>query len=69
MTKRWIDMLQEEEIKNNQEMQEQVEGGRLTRSTSWLNNISGNVAGYIRTAVGSRMSPKSPKDAYLNQQL
>lgn len=69
MTKRWIDILQEEERKSNQEMQEQVEGGWLTRSTSWLKNVSGNVAGYIGTAVGSPMSPKSPEEAYLNQQL
>ncbi|KAL5076443.1 hypothetical protein RYX36_015427 [Vicia faba] len=69
MTKRWIDILQEEERKSNQEMQEQVEGGWLTRSTSWLKNVSGNVAGYIGTAVGSPMSPKSPKEDYLNQQL
>ncbi|XP_058787398.1 plant intracellular Ras-group-related LRR protein 9-like [Vicia villosa] len=68
MTKRWIDILQEEESKSNQEMQEQVEGGWLTRSTSWLKNVSGNVAGYIGTTVGSPVSPKSPTEAYLNQQ-
>ena len=70
MAKRWIDLLEEEEIKSNQGMQEQGEGGWLTRSTSWLKNVSGNVVGYIGTAVGSPMSPKSPTtDAYLNQQL
>lgn len=70
MAKRWIAMLEEEELKSNQEMQEQGEGGWLTRSTSWLKNVSGNVVGYIGTAVGSPMSPKSPTtDAYLNQQL
>ncbi|CAJ2644594.1 leucine-rich repeat protein shoc-2-like [Trifolium pratense] len=70
MVKRWIDMLQEEERKHNEEMQEQVEGGWLTRSTSWLKNATGNVIGYIGTTVGSPMSPKSSRDAaYLNQQL
>ncbi|WJX33109.1 Plant intracellular Ras-group-related LRR protein 1 [Trifolium repens] len=70
MIKRWIDMLQEEERKHNVEMQEHVEGGWLTRSTSWLKNATGNVIGYIGTTTASPMSPKSPRDdAYLNQQL
>jgi hypothetical protein len=70
MIKRWIDMLQEEERKHNEEMQEHVEGGWLTRSTSWLKNATGNVIGYIGTTTASPMSPKSPRDdAYLNQQL
>ncbi|XP_027333987.1 plant intracellular Ras-group-related LRR protein 9-like [Abrus precatorius] len=70
MAKRWIDILMEEERKSNQEMQEQEQeqGGWLTRSTSWLKNMSGNVIGYLGTAVGSP-TPKSPRDAYLDQQL
>lgn len=69
MAKRWLDILLEEERKSNQEMQEPEQGGWLTRSTSWLKNVSGNVIGYIGTTVGSPMSPKSPRDAYLDQQL
>ncbi|KAJ1385050.1 Leucine-rich repeat [Sesbania bispinosa] len=71
MAKRWFDILLEEERKSSQEMQEQGEGGWLTRSTSWLKNVSGNVIGYLGTAVGSPMSPspRSPRDAYLDQQL
>ncbi|KAK7353996.1 hypothetical protein VNO80_19452 [Phaseolus coccineus] len=69
MAKRWLDILLEEESKSSQEMQELEQGGWLTRSTSWLKNVSGNVIGYIGTAVGTPMSPKSPRDAYLDQQL
>jgi len=69
MAKRWLDILLEEERRNSQEMQEQEQGGWLTRSTSWLKNVSGNVIGYIGTAVGTPMTPKSPRDAYLDQQL
>lgn len=69
MAKRWIEILLEEERKSNQEMQEQEQGGWLTRSTSWLKNVSGNVMGYIGTTVASPMTPKSPRDAYLDQQL
>ncbi|RDX79864.1 Plant intracellular Ras-group-related LRR protein 9, partial [Mucuna pruriens] len=69
MAKRWLDILLEEERKSSQEMQEQEQGGWLTRSTSWLKNVSGNVIGYIGAAAGSSMSPKSPRDAFLDQQL
>ncbi|XP_061343600.1 plant intracellular Ras-group-related LRR protein 9-like isoform X2 [Gastrolobium bilobum] len=69
MAKRWVDILMEEERKSSNEMQEQGQGGWLTRSTSWLKNASENVIGYLGTAVGSPMSPKSPRDAYLDQQL
>ncbi|XP_014490565.2 plant intracellular Ras-group-related LRR protein 9-like [Vigna radiata var. radiata] len=62
MSQRWIDILEEEEKKTTQEVQEQGENGWLTRSTSWLKNVSENVSEMI-------MSPKSPKEAYLNQQL
>ncbi|KAK7347065.1 hypothetical protein VNO80_21592 [Phaseolus coccineus] len=62
MSQRWIDILAEEERKTTQEMQEQGENGWLTRSTSWLKNVSENVTDMI-------MSPKTPKEAYLNQQL
>lgn len=66
MAKRWIDMLAEEERKSKQELEEEAQSGWLTRSTSWLKNVSGNVTEYIGTAV---MSPRSPRDAYLDQQL
>ncbi|KAL9326554.1 hypothetical protein ACSQ67_007199 [Phaseolus vulgaris] len=62
MSQRWIDILAEEERKTTQEMQEQGDNGWLTRSTSWLKNVSDNVSDMI-------MSPKTPKEAYLNQQL
>ncbi|XP_027333745.1 plant intracellular Ras-group-related LRR protein 9-like [Abrus precatorius] len=66
MAQRWIDILAEEERKSTHELQEQGENGWLTRSTSWLKNVSGNVTEYIGTTM---MSPRSPKDAYLDQQL
>ncbi|BAT76033.1 hypothetical protein VIGAN_01398700 [Vigna angularis var. angularis] len=62
MSQRWIDILEEEERKTTQEVQEQGENGWLTRTTSWLKNVSENVTEMI-------MSPKTPKEAYLNQQL
>ncbi|CAJ1943773.1 unnamed protein product [Sphenostylis stenocarpa] len=62
MSQRWIDILAEEERKNTQELQEPGENGWLTRSTSWLKNVSENVTEMM-------MSPRTPKDAYLNQQL
>ena len=68
MAKRWIDILLEEERRSSQEMQEQEQSGWLTRSTSWLKDVSGNVIGYLGT-VASPMTPKSPRDAYLDQQL
>ncbi|KAL2340953.1 hypothetical protein Fmac_008893 [Flemingia macrophylla] len=69
MAKRWLDILLEEERKSSQEMQEQEQGGWLTRSTSWLKNVSGNVIEYIGTTVGSPLTPKPPRDSYLDQQL
>lgn len=65
MAKRWIDILAEEESKNTHELQEQGQNGWLTRSTSWLKNVSGNVTEYI----GSTMSPRTPKENYLDQEL
>ncbi|KAF2311459.1 hypothetical protein GH714_023203 [Hevea brasiliensis] len=65
MAKRWLDILVEEERKSMIEEQEQAQTGWLTRSTSWLKkyveDVSENVSEYL--------SPRSPKDAYLNQQL
>ncbi|KAI9108953.1 hypothetical protein K1719_020258 [Acacia pycnantha] len=59
---RLVNKLNEEE-RNSVAMQEQPPMGWLTRSTSWLKNVSENVAEYVT-------SPKSnPKEAYLNQQL
>jgi len=62
MSQRWIDILAEEERKTTQELQEHGENGWLSRSTSWLKNVSDNVTEMI-------MSPRTPKEAYLNQQL
>ncbi|XP_061364879.1 plant intracellular Ras-group-related LRR protein 9-like [Gastrolobium bilobum] len=69
MTKRLIDILEEEERKSTHEMQEQGPNGWLTRSTSWLKNVSGNVTEYLGTAIGSPRTPKSPRDGFLDQQL
>ncbi|KAK7389126.1 hypothetical protein VNO78_23958 [Psophocarpus tetragonolobus] len=62
MIHRWIDILAEEERKSTQVLQEQGQNDWLTRSTSWLKNVSENVTEMI-------MSPRSPKDAILDQQL
>ncbi|CAK8562973.1 unnamed protein product [Lathyrus sativus] len=67
MAKRWIELLAEEERKKTNELQEQGQGAWLTRSASWLKNVSGNVTEYIGSI--SPRSPKSPKDMFLNQQL
>lgn len=69
MAKRWIDILAEEERKSTHDLQEQGQSAWLNRSTSWLKNASANVTEYLGTAIGSPRSPKSPRDAYLNQQL
>lgn len=65
MAKRWLDILVEEERKSMLEVQEQAQTGWLTRSTSWLKNyvagVSENVSGYL--------SPRTPRDPYLDQQL
>lgn len=62
MVHRLIDIMAEEEMKTNHELQEQGQNGWLDRSTSWLKNVSENVTEMI-------MSPRTPKDAYLDQQL
>ncbi|XP_054807697.1 plant intracellular Ras-group-related LRR protein 1-like [Prosopis cineraria] len=61
MTTRLVNILNEEE-RDRIAMQEQSQMGWLTRSTSWLKSVSENVAEYV-------MSPKTPKQAYLNEQL
>ncbi|KAF7838279.1 plant intracellular Ras-group-related LRR protein 9-like [Senna tora] len=58
MTRRWVDILNEEE-RSRVEMQEQEQMGWLTRSTSWLKNVSESVSG----------SPRDPKESYLQEQL
>ncbi|KAK6920642.1 Leucine-rich repeat [Dillenia turbinata] len=62
MAKRWIEILAEEEARNNPEMNPQTPTGWLTRSTSWLGSVVSGVSGYIA-------SPRSPRDSYLDQQL
>ncbi|XLU75059.1 hypothetical protein S245_034112 [Arachis hypogaea] len=64
MAKRWIDKMEEERQSKLQEAQEQADNGWLTRSTSWLKNASTNVSEIL-----GNISPKTPKDPYLNQQL
>ncbi|CAI0450858.1 unnamed protein product [Linum tenue] len=61
MAQRWIDILMDEEKKAILETQEEGESGWLTRSTSWLKNTAATVSGYV--------SPKAPRDPYLDQQL
>uniref|UniRef100_A0A2C9UJH0 Disease resistance R13L4/SHOC-2-like LRR domain-containing protein n=1 Tax=Manihot esculenta TaxID=3983 RepID=A0A2C9UJH0_MANES len=65
MAKRWLDILVEAERKSMVVVQEQGQTGWLTRSTSllkkYVENVSENVSGLL--------SPRSPKDAYLDQQL
>uniref|UniRef100_A0A5B7AZE7 Putative plant intracellular Ras-group-related LRR protein 9-like n=1 Tax=Davidia involucrata TaxID=16924 RepID=A0A5B7AZE7_DAVIN len=67
MSKRWLDILEEEERTSKLEVEEQMQTGWLTRSTSWLNNfvsgVSGSVSGYLGDAG------KSSTDPYLDQQL
>ena len=69
MAKRWIDILVEEDRESVIESQEEGQNGWLTRSTSWLKNVSGSVTEIVGSAM---LSPRalSPKDAaYLDQQL
>ncbi|KAK7265637.1 hypothetical protein RJT34_33259 [Clitoria ternatea] len=66
MTQRWINMLTEEDRKRMDEFPQEGQDGWLTRSTSWLKNASVNVTEYIGTAI---LSPRSPRDAFLDQQL
>lgn len=68
MTKRWVDMVMEEQRRNSLEAQEQPETSIITRSTSWLNNIVSNVTGTISEYLGGA-SEKSNENSYLNQQL
>ncbi|KAA0057814.1 plant intracellular Ras-group-related LRR protein 9-like [Cucumis melo var. makuwa] len=66
MSKRWLEILAEEDRKRTQEMDEQTQTGWLTRSTSWLKTY---VSGVSETVSGIVGSPKSPRDPYLDQQL
>ncbi|CAN1845599.1 Plant intracellular Ras-group-related LRR protein 9 [Linum perenne] len=61
MVQRWIDILMEEEKKATLETQEEGETGWLTRSTSWIKTTVSTVSDLV--------SPKAPKDPYLEQQL
>uniref|UniRef100_A0A7N0T516 Uncharacterized protein n=1 Tax=Kalanchoe fedtschenkoi TaxID=63787 RepID=A0A7N0T516_KALFE len=65
MGKRWLDILAEEERRSMVEMQEQTQTGWLTRSTSWLNQVAAGVS----ESVSGYLSPRSPRDTYLDQQL
>lgn len=66
MSKRWLEILEEEDRKRTLEMDEQTQTGWLTRSTSWLKTY---VSGVSETVSGIVGSPKSPRDPYLDQQL
>lgn len=69
MTKRWLDIILDEERKSEIEAQEQqLQTSWLARSASWLNNfvmgISANGSGGQVEAMG-----KGREDPYLNKQL
>ncbi|KAG6589418.1 Plant intracellular Ras-group-related LRR protein 9 [Cucurbita argyrosperma subsp. argyrosperma] len=66
MSKRWLEILEEEDRKRTLEMDEQVQTGWLTRSTTWLKSY---ISGVSETVSGIVGSPNSPKDPYLEQQL
>ncbi|KAF6174346.1 hypothetical protein GIB67_040839 [Kingdonia uniflora] len=61
MANRWPEILLEEEQWRTIEATNQAQPGWLTRSTSWLNNVT---SGYLGAGA-----VKSPRDAYLDQQL
>ncbi|KAF9671608.1 hypothetical protein SADUNF_Sadunf12G0065200 [Salix dunnii] len=65
MAKRWLDILVEEERKSMLEVQEQAQTGWLTRSTSWLKTYASGVS----ETVSGILSPRGPRDPYLDQQL
>ncbi|PKA57793.1 LRR receptor-like serine/threonine-protein kinase FLS2 [Apostasia shenzhenica] len=67
MSKRWVDMLIEEQQKN--QMVESPKSGAdwLSRSTSWLSNIVTGVSGTVAEYLGA--GEKSNRDPYLDQQL
>lgn len=66
MSKRWLEILEEEDRKRTLEMDEQAQTGWLTRSTSWLKTYVSGVSETVSVIVGS---PKTPRDPYLDQQL
>ncbi|XP_045790536.1 plant intracellular Ras-group-related LRR protein 1-like [Trifolium pratense] len=76
MSERWLDILAEEEKKNTHELQE-GQSGWVTRSTSWLKNVSENVTEYIGNTMSpksarspkSPITPRTPKSNYLDQPL
>lgn len=63
MSKRWLDVLVEEERKCMQEVNEQEQTGWLTRSTSWLKNHASVVGESLSGYLGG-----SPRDPYLDEQ-
>ncbi|KAJ6760790.1 PLANT INTRACELLULAR RAS-GROUP-RELATED LRR PROTEIN 1 [Salix purpurea] len=65
MAKRWLDILVEEERKSMLEVQEQEQIGWWTRSTSWLKTY----ASAVSETVSGILSPRGPRDPYLDQQL
>ncbi|XP_023530747.1 plant intracellular Ras-group-related LRR protein 9-like [Cucurbita pepo subsp. pepo] len=66
MSKRWLEILEEEDSKRTLAVEEQGQTGWLTRSTSWVKTY---VSGVTETVSGIVGSPKSPKDPFLDQQL
>ncbi|OMO56252.1 hypothetical protein COLO4_35718 [Corchorus olitorius] len=66
MSKRWLDILVEEERRCMLEVNEQAQTGWLTRSTSWLKNyasvVTEQVSGYLGADGGS------PRDPILDEQ-
>ncbi|KAL2935786.1 Plant intracellular Ras-group-related LRR protein 9 [Bienertia sinuspersici] len=62
MTKRWADLILEEEARSRQEMEGGQETGWLKRSVSKLNDVVSKASEYLG-------SPRSPRDPCLDQQL
>ena len=65
MAKRWLDILVEEERKSMLEVQDQAQMGWWARSTSWLKTYASGVS----ETVSGILSPRGPRDPYLDQQL
>ncbi|XP_020245855.1 LOW QUALITY PROTEIN: plant intracellular Ras-group-related LRR protein 3-like [Asparagus officinalis] len=63
MVKRWLDILLEEQQKNQLQDESPTKAGWLTRSTSMLGTLVSNVSGYLGAG------DKSPRDPALDQDL
>lgn len=67
MSKRWLEILLEEERKSQMIETPQEQAGWLSRSTSWLSNFVTGVSGTVAEYLGA--GEKSYRDPCLDQQL